>query len=105
MRKLSFVWLLPLLMLFAQQGAYRHQLEHLRPASSAPQERLPKPTHEADRLCENCLAFAHLADLTAPAIVVPLFVKPGFGIVSASALAALAAEALVARSRGPPRFL
>lgn len=103
MRKAYLSWLLPLLMLLAQQAAFVHALGHLRPP--AEQQQSQEKKQEADKLCEKCLAFAHLADLTSP----PAFRSPllslSFDCEATQAPATLVADAPAARSRGPPTFL
>ena len=101
MRKLYLSWLLPLLMLVSQQGAYWHELGHLRPPAEQTQEK--KQT--AEKLCEACLAFAHLADLTETAAFEPALLSLSFGFTFPRTESALPSEAPAARSRGPPFFL
>jgi len=101
MRKAFLSWVLPLLMLFAQQGAYWHELGHLRPPAEQTQEK----KQAAEKLCSACLAFAHLADLTAPRIFQPGLLSLGFAAAPSPLSSESPADAPVARSRGPPRFL
>jgi len=102
MRKLHWTLLLPLLLLFAQQGELLHEYGHYRqPASSSSQ----KAPAQSDA-CSQCLAYAHLSGVAKPEIAVPLLLA---GLAFHFALGAEPASADVrvarARSRGPPSFL
>jgi hypothetical protein len=101
MRKVWLSWLLPLLMLVAQQGAYWHELEHLRPPAEQTQEK----KQAAEKLCTACLAFAHLADLTTARSFEPGLLSLGFAAAPSPLASESPADAPVARSRGPPLFL
>jgi hypothetical protein len=101
MRKVWLSWLLPLLMLVAQQGAYWHELEHLRP----PAEQTQDKKQAAEKLCTACLAFAHLADLTTAPTFEPGLLSLGFAAAPSPLASPSPADAPVARSRGPPLFL
>jgi hypothetical protein len=57
MRRRHWSLLLPLLLLFAQQGALRHELSHLPKPSLVCVKEAP-PVHDH---CSLCLAFAHLS--------------------------------------------
>ncbi|MBV9890477.1 MAG: hypothetical protein JO090_06285 [Rhizobacter sp.] len=101
MRRTWVSWLLPLLMLFAQQGAYLHELSHYRPQT----EQNSNGKQMADRLCETCLSYAQLAGLaSAPETAVALL---GLRqqLADAVSYAARPGAAPCARSRGPPVFL
>jgi hypothetical protein len=101
MRKVWLSWLLPLLMLVAQQGAYWHELSHLRP----PAEQTEEKKQAAEKLCTACLAFAHLADLTTARSFEPGLLSLGFAAAQPPFASESPADAPVARSRGPPLFL
>jgi len=120
LRKLSVVLLLPLLMLFAQQGALWHEIGHLSgggsplagsatllpdaPASALPQQR-SEQLKSLDKLCETCLAYAQLASV-AKTDVLPLdLLSFGFGFARIVAVLAISADAPALRARGPPSFL
>lgn len=101
MRKLYLSLILPLLMLLSQQGAVRHEIGHLSNTPS-PFEQKQQPV---DKLCEQCLAFAHLAVAAKPEV--PSISLPAFqhAAPSADAVPFVAADAPTQRSRGPPAFL
>jgi hypothetical protein len=101
MRKLYLSFVLPLFMLLSQQGAAWHEIGHLR--SPAPLEQGKQ--QPADKLCESCLAFAHLSAAAKPDI--PTLALPPFAhaLPPADAVAFVAADAPTQRSRGPPSFL
>jgi hypothetical protein len=101
MRKVWLSWLLPLLMLVAQQGAYWHELQHLRP----PAEQSEDKKQAGEKLCTACLAFAHLADLTTATVFEPALLSLVFAAGSSPVASESPADAPVARSRGPPLFL
>jgi hypothetical protein len=99
MRRRHWSLLLPFLLLFAQQGAFRHELSHL-----------PKPTlvcvKEAPAVqdhCPLCLAFAHLSG-AAKTEIAPFALAQD--LVFALAPEPRASDASLAppapRSRGPP---
>ncbi len=101
MRLLSY--LLPLLLLLAQQGASVHELSHygeaLKEARSSHQH-VPK-----SKSCERCLVFAQIAGAVrseAARIATPdlLFERPQH-----QSVASIAGRISSPRSRGPPVFL
>ena len=102
MRKLVLSLVLPLLMLLSQQGAVWHEIGHLGMTAQPVEKSKQQPV---DKLCESCLAFAHLAAAAKPAV--PALALPNFGFASAAAAAVpfLAADAPTRRSRGPPTVL
>ena len=107
MRKLYLSLLLPLFMLLSQQGAVWHEIGHLSNAPS-PYEQKEKEKQQqqpGDRLCEQCLAFAHLSAAAKPEV--PSISLPAFhhALPSADAVPFVAADAPTQRSRGPPSFL
>lgn len=98
MRKLLLSLVLPLLMLLSQQGAVWHELEHL--AGTPADKRQP-----ADKLCDACLAFAHLATAAKPEVLPLQLARFGFAFAAADAVHAVASDAPARRSRGPPAVL
>ena len=103
MRRTWLSWLLPILMLIAQQGAYLHELSHYRPATEQGQTGDKK--HVADRLCDGCLAYSHLADLARFSVFQPPLLALGHSLVEAVAWSARPGTAPCARSRRPPALL
>jgi hypothetical protein len=102
MRKLYLSLILPLLMLLSQHGAVWHEIGHLSETSAPAEHDRQQP---ADKACESCLAFAHLAVAAAPDVPVPSLAELGFARITADTVAFIAAAAPAPRSRGPPRFL
>ena len=102
MRKLYLSLILPLLMLLSQQGAVWHEIGHSGSGSSPVQSDKKQPT---DKLCETCLAFAHLAATAKPEIPQPPSVNVSHTLVAVDAVPFVAADAPSQRSRGPPTFL
>jgi hypothetical protein len=103
MRRAWLSWLFPLLMLFAQQGAYLHELSHYRPADEQGQQGDKK--NGIDKVCETCLAFAHLADLAKPASIDLILLPLAHAAIAGVGFCARPGAAPCARSRGPPAFL
>jgi hypothetical protein len=102
MRKLYLSLVLPLLMLLAQQGAVRHEISHLGgghpPAAQGKQQ-------PVDKLCESCLAFAHLAAAAKPDVAALPPAPASHRAFDAEAHAFVAADTPAQRSRGPPSAL
>jgi len=107
MRRRLLLLLLPLFMLFAQQGAAWHELSHYRfdsnPAdSTTSKKKQPQP---AERLCDECLAFSGIAGAAAPHVPVLELLSFEHSLAPAEAVHAAATDAPSPRSRGPPLFL
>jgi hypothetical protein len=101
MRKLLLSVVLPLLLLLSQQGAAWHEIGHLHEPSSSDSKKAP-----GDKLCDTCLAFAHLACGAAKPDVARLWLPPfSHGLPAAVDVASTDADAPHQRSRGPPLFL
>jgi len=104
MRRLSFTWLLALLLVFAQHGAVLHELGHLSHGDGASGTTLRADLHAPDGgLCLTCEAFAQVANPAAagasdvavcPAALLPTR-DPCYAVVGADTPAP--------RSRGPPQ--
>jgi len=109
MRKLALSLLLPLLMLLSQQGAVWHEIGHLSGehsshpgGNSLPPDDVQKQ-HPIEKLCESCLAFAHLSAAAKPEVFALALADLHCGVAIAQFVAMLAAEVPAQRSRGPPR--
>ncbi len=106
MRKLLLTLVLPLVFLLSQQGALTHELGHLADAAAAAAGDRGAAGHAVgDLQCEACLAFAHLAGVATAQVLPPALLSFGFEVPANAAPAFIAADAPVARSRGPPPFL
>jgi hypothetical protein len=106
MRKLLLTLVLPLILLFSQQGAVVHELGHLTDAVALAAGGQGASGHPAgDLQCEACLAFAHLAGAAVAHVAPPALLSFGFAVPSNETPAFIAADAPAARSRGPPTFL
>jgi hypothetical protein len=103
MRRVILALVFPLL-LIAQQGALVHELEHL-PSRSQTAGAAERQQPAADRYCDKCFAFAHIAataGLPALPAIVPVAVwSPIEQAPAAEALAELRSP----RNRGPPSLL
>jgi hypothetical protein len=99
--KFRLALVLPLLLVFAQQGAMLHELSHIHPFGSGQ----VRYEHDllAGKFCDTCAAFAQVGNpASAPVAVLPA-VATVRHYVSAPLYSIVAAEALPPRSRGPPR--
>ncbi len=100
MRRLSWALLLPLFLLFTQQGALHHAIGHVLtpPAESGKKA----PDSDAGR-CEACLAYSQLAATTSHHVEPPgLLVDLAFSRPLEASPAGADGERPAARSRGPP---
>jgi len=100
LRRLRWALLLPLFLLFAQQGELRHEYGHYAQAATSCLKAPPSNAH-----CPTCLAYASLAgaaktDIVAPALLSHL----AFHFAPAFDVASVDGEAASPRSRGPPRL-
>ncbi len=101
MRKRCLSFVLPLLLLFAQQGALRHEIGHLQ--RQAPTEAPAGAKHHgADRVCETCLAYGVIGALAQPTVPALLLADVHDVVPSRVDVVTLAADAPSPRSRGPP---
>ena len=99
MRRLYAVLLLPLFLLFAQQGELRHEYSHYGKPPAGSQKKAPAdPDH-----CPLCLAYAHLSGAARSEVQAPVLLShlafhyaPSFEVASADT------EVAAPRSRGPP---
>jgi hypothetical protein len=103
MNRIRFSFALALLLVFAQQGAVLHELSHVYRTGTAHLQNDKTPLD--GKVCEACLAFAQVAN---PASGTP-FVLPAIAAVRQVSrdpeFSIIAADAPVARSRGPPVLL
>ena len=97
-RRLSWTLLLPLLLLFAQQGELRHEYGHYAQAATSCQK-----APAAIELCPLCLAYAQLAGAASTDIAPPMLLAGlAFHFGPAFASASVASGAPTPRNRGPP---
>jgi hypothetical protein len=99
MRKLYWALVLPLFLLFAQQGELRHEYSHYGKPPAGSQSKAPVDSDH----CPLCLAYAHLSgaaktEVRAPALLSDL----AFHFALALEVASVDTEAAAPRSRGPP---
>jgi hypothetical protein len=92
---------LPLLLLFAQQGAMLHELSHIHPVGSG-QVRYDNNL-VAGKICDICAAFAPVGNPASASVAVLPEVAAVRHYAHAPLYSIVAAEALSPRSRGPPR--
>ena len=98
-RRLCWVLLLPLLLLFAQQGELTHEYSHYGKPPAGSQKKAPAdPDH-----CPVCQAYAHLSGAAKTEVQAPVLLSdlafhyaPSFEVASADT------EVAAPRSRGPP---
>lgn len=99
MRKLYWALLLPLFLLFAQQGELRHEYSHYEEALAGSQKKAPVDSDH----CQSCLAYAHLSGVAKTEVAATaLLADAVFHFAPAIESAGVAAEAASPRSRGPP---
>ena len=92
---------LPLLLVFAQQGAMLHELSHIQPVGTG-QVRYENNAL-AGKICDICAAFAPVGNPASASVAVLPTVATIRHYVPAPLYSIVAAEALPPRSRGPPR--
>ena len=97
--------LLPLLLLFAQQGAVLHGLSHFAATHSSDPRGDPERQQPHSGPCDLCLAFAHLDAAAKPQALTTLPPVFGFEAVAVSRVLTRALAAPPEQSRGPPTFL
>ena len=99
MRRLSWTWLLPLLLLLGQYGQFRHELDHYTKSASKSQKEQPADKER----CPLCLAYGHLsgAAKTEP-VATHLLTGLGFHHVTRGVFISVDPALPAARSRGPP---
>lgn len=101
MRKLFCSLLLPLLMLFSQQGAVLHEIGHWKGAGSTEKQMV-----SADTPCDICLAYADMAGTAKPdSPSAGLLVDLVFHHHAESPVFGRDSESPARRSRGPPTVL
>jgi hypothetical protein len=105
MRATLLKFLLPLLLLLAQQGVLAHEISHLGEALGQPRQHESHKQLPGNLSCEKCLAFAHLSGAPTSEAPPPLVDFLAYDHATARPAAELAAETLSPRSRGPPVFL
>ena len=103
LRKLCQSLLLPLLLLFAQQGALLHELSHYPAPETQGHGNKQSSRGEA---CELCLAFAQVDSAAKPDVAAPaLLAGLSFELAPAAAVFTIARELPSQRNRGPPPLL
>jgi len=99
MRKLYWALVLPLFLLFAQQGELRHEYRHYAQALAGSKTKAPADSDH----CQTCLAYAHLSGIAKTEVAATaLLADVTFHFAPAVVGAGVAAEAASPRSRGPP---
>ena len=99
LRKLSWILLLPLLLLFAQQGQLRHEYGHYGQQAASCQAKAPVDVDH----CPQCLAFCQIAGVAHTAVATPALLSGlSFHFTGDVAVAGIDAEGVSPRSRGPP---
>lgn len=99
MRRLSWTWLLPLLLLLGQFGQFRHELDHYTKSASKSQKEQPADKER----CPLCLAFGHLSGAAKPEpIATQLLTDLAFHQAAQGVFISADPALPTARSRGPP---
>jgi len=99
--KFRLALVLPLLLVFAQQGAMLHELSHIRPAGNG-QVRYENNL-VAGKICDICAAFAQVGNPASAPVCGATCSRGRSLYVPAPLYSIVAVEALPPRSRGPPR--
>ena len=98
MHKFSWALLLPLLLLFSQQGELRHEYSHFATQEASCKKAPPTPD-----TCATCLAYAHITGAAKIDVAVPALLSHlAFHFAPSFAIASADKEALSPSSRGPP---
>ena len=101
MRKLYWALVLPLFLLFAQQGELHHEYGHYA-KSALSCEKAPAGSDH----CPLCLAYAHLAGAAKTEVAAPVLLSDlAFHFAAAIDVASVDRQAASPRSRGPPPSL
>ena len=101
MRKALLSLLLPLIMLLSQQGALWHEVGHFGNGQAPASQK--KET--LDKVCESCIAFAHLAAVAKPELFASASTALTYAAPAAGQIVSAASAVPTQRSRGPPEFL
>jgi len=99
--KFRLALVLPLLLVFAQQGAMLHELSHIHSGGSG-QVRYENNL-VAGKFCDACAAFAQVGNPVSASVAVLPEVAAVRHYEPALLYSIVAAETLPPRSRGPPR--
>ena len=103
MRLSLLKFLLPLLVLFAQQEALVHELGHVGEALAQAQS--PGKQVPDNKPCDECIVFAHIASAVySQALQLPTL-DLAYADPQRVQVVSIAAEIPSPRSRGPPLFL
>jgi len=103
MRRLSFTWVLSLLLVFVQHGAVLHELGHLSHGALSSTATLDAPQPLDSALCPTCEAFAQIAN-PASAAAPDIAVSPcGLLQIPDPPFASAGSGPPTPRSRGPPQ--
>ncbi len=99
-RRLPWIWLLPLLLVLGQYGQFRHELDHYTKATASKSQK-QRPA-AADR-CDLCLAYGHLSGAAKPEVAANrLRIDLGFRHLAEPLLESADSALPTARNRGPP---
>ena len=103
MRRLSLLWVLSLLLVFAQHGAVLHELGHLSHHGDRGAPALRADAQIVDGACSTCAAFAVVANPASGAANTLAASAAVYLPIPAPVYAIVAAATPTPRSRGPPQ--
>lgn len=103
MRRLSFPWILSLLLVFAQQGAVLHELGHLSHGDRGSTPALRGDVQILDGACSTCAAFAQVTNPAAGSASILAASAAAYLETPAPVYALVAADTPTPRNRGPPQ--
>ena len=102
-RRLSFPWVLSLLLVFAQHGAVLHELGHLSHGDRGSTPAMRGDVHVIDGACSTCAAFAQVTNPAAGTASTLAASATVYLPTPAPVHAAVAAAVPTPRNRGPPQ--
>ena len=103
MRRLGLALLLPLFLVFAEQGALLHKLSHTYYSGRALHAQMSDDSGLIDNdICPECRAFGQIANPVGGVISLPIVIPSNYLPIPDSAYRVATADAPTPRSRGPP---
>lgn len=99
-QKLLLALFIPLLLVFGQQAAIRHEIGHLKPRTERQDQQLP-----AHDVCEECGVYSQLTGGVSTTLHALVIVATTFRVSTEIKTVAIAADIPASRNRGPPVFL
>ena len=99
-QKFLLALFIPLLLVFGQQAAIRHEIDHLKTHTEQQDKQLP-----AHDVCDECGAYSQIAGGVSATFYAMAIVPATLRISTEAKTVAVAADIPASRNRGPPVFL